>query len=173
MKITQCITHQYALPLIRPLTTGDQDSHRRGIVLTLETNTGLRGYGEIAPLAGLHHETLAQAARQLCEYLPRLSQMPVSNEMPDFNGKLSQGMPSDLFPSVRSGIEMAILDLLLQADPAWINPPASIPVNALCIADSKTLVEEIDSLLSQGFSSIALNLAGGFPFGLYPDLNFN
>ena len=52
---------------------------------------------------------------------------------------------------------MAILDLLLQMYPCSL--PKSIPINALLIADNKTLAEQVDDLLLKGFSSIKIKVA--------------
>ncbi|MFT5684723.1 MAG: o-succinylbenzoate synthase [Myxococcota bacterium] len=66
--------YRYRLPLTRALTTG-VDSHTRvGLILALTDAAGNTGYGEAAPLPGLHVETLpeieAALIAALCEEAP-------------------------------------------------------------------------------------------------------
>ena len=159
MNITGSTIQQYTLPLGRPLTIGKiQITARQGIVLTLHSDTGLRGYGEISPLPGLHKEGLPDVVQQLLKCRPYLSQISVSHDMLSFEGHLSRALPSDLLPSLRSGIEMAILDLLLQAGPVPCNLPQSMPINALLVADGNPVIDQVGKLLLQDFSSIKIKV---------------
>ena len=54
---------------------------------------------------------------------------------------------------------MALLDLLLQTGPLPSNLPDSLPINALLIADHRALLDRVDQLLLQGFSSIKIKVA--------------
>jgi len=158
MKITSITLQQYTLPLVSPVTTDDSRTTRQGIVLTLHSDTGLQGYGEIAPLPGLHKESLPEATEQLLKYRSRLTQLTVTDEVFSFNGRLSQNLPADLYPSARCGIEMAMLDLALQAAPASRPLPADLPVNALLVAGGNSIARQIDELLSHGFSCIKMKV---------------
>lgn len=162
MNITGSTIQQYTLPLTGPISVGKtQITIRQGLLLTLHTDAGLQGYGEIAPLPGLHHETLVQASRQLLHYQPLLLEISLSNEMLAFNGLLLNQLPPPLFPSVRTGIEMAIFDLLLQANPGSFSLPTSVPVNTLLDAEDDSLTECVEALLQKGFTSIKIKVARG------------
>lgn len=158
MKIAAVDLQQYTLPLARPLTTGAPQTVRQGIILTLHSDTGLQGLGEIAPLPGLHHETLTEATAQIAHYRPDLTTQSIDAKMLSFEGHLSQSLASDLLPSVRSGIEMAMIDLLLQAYPVQ-NPPESVPINALVATTGKHAADQIEARLSEGFTSIKVKVA--------------
>lgn len=159
MKISGTTIQQYTLPLSRPLTIGKtQITARQGIVLTVHSDTGLQGYGEIAPLPGLHQESLSKVSEQLLKYRPFLSQISVSRDMLLLDGHLLRALPSNLLPSLRAGVEMAILDLLLQATPVPCNLSQSIPINALLASDKNNFAEQVDDLLLQGFTSIKIKI---------------
>lgn len=159
MRITASTVQQYTLPLARSVTTNQSLTTRQGIILTLHTNTRLQGYGEISPLPGLHKESLPEATEQLVKCCSHLSQLSVTGDVLSFDGRLSQNLPDDLYPSVRYGIEMAFLDLALQTVPVLSPLPASLPVNALLVADNNTIAQQIDELLLQGFSCIKMKVA--------------
>ncbi|MHC5082787.1 MAG: o-succinylbenzoate--CoA ligase [Planctomycetota bacterium] len=143
MKIARCSAQLYTLPLVRPLTTKvDSSLRRQGVILTLQTDSGLSGYGEIAPLPGLHQETISEAAGQLNKQFDRLLKLDI---------------PENLYPSIRAGIEMALFDLQQQIDQS-VDWAGSIPINALCVAYDESLIEQVENLVSQGFSSIKIKV---------------
>lgn len=158
MKIAACTLHQYSLKLARPLPTGGR-TDRQGLVLTVRTDTGLDGYGEIAPLPGLHRETLAESLAQLLAFRSQLPQIVLTDDMLHFGGRLSSGLPETLFPSVRFGIEMAIFDVLLQVQPAACGQPVRLPVNALLMAEGNAVAAQAEDLLRQGFTCIKMKVA--------------
>jgi isochorismate synthase/2-succinyl-5-enolpyruvyl-6-hydroxy-3-cyclohexene-1-carboxylate synthase/2-succinyl-6-hydroxy-2,4-cyclohexadiene-1-carboxylate synthase/O-succinylbenzoate synthase len=116
---------RFALPLARPLTTGVGGAGaRRGLRLRLELRAGGRvavGEGEVAPLPGLHRESLAAAERQaalVCALL-RGARVPVTAAL--LGGRLEawlvRGAGLDapaLLPSVRAGLEFALLSALAE-----------------------------------------------------------
>ncbi len=100
---------------------------RSGFVIQVTSKDGLKmGIGEISPLDGLHRELFDEAGNQLEYIANRLSKVE-SDMIPSFNaeeilaldGSLDDYIMSlcsvlsvgNLFPSVRSGLEMAILSL--------------------------------------------------------------
>ncbi len=64
--------YHYSVPFQEPITVkGHKLSQRKGLVLALQSENGEhRAYGEIAPLPGLHKESLEAAERQIVETLP-------------------------------------------------------------------------------------------------------
>eukprot|EP01025_Chloroclados_australasicus_P010839 TRINITY_DN1457_c1_g1_i6.p1 TRINITY_DN1457_c1_g1~~TRINITY_DN1457_c1_g1_i6.p1 ORF type:complete len:1175 (-),score=165.58 TRINITY_DN1457_c1_g1_i6:734-4258(-) len=113
----------YALPLIKPLTTEDTSNKRQGFVVEahVKFEDGFEGVGrgEIAPLPGLHKESLSQCLGQLAALNDMLRNVEISPEAMLFNGSLHEfwwgrvGIrPGVLFPSVRFGVEMALVDAL-------------------------------------------------------------
>jgi len=160
MKITGSTLQQYELPLARPLVIGSTRlTTRKGLVLTLQSDDGLCGYGEIAPLPGLQKETLSEAAQQLKRCCGKLNGLSIEPSMLLFDGSMTQWLPPESCPTVRLGVEMAIFDLLVQAFSVSCELPKSIPINALLMADSEKSLAQVDDLLSQGFTSIKLKVA--------------
>lgn len=140
--------HAFSLPLARPLTTaagaGDEPGHRRGFLLRVtlcdaDGRNSAHGVGEVAPLPGLHRETLQDAEQQLallCGLLSGSSNSgdgPASSDPQGFAGPLmpltaallggrfsswlERGLgvsPASLLPSVRSGLEAALLSAVAQ-----------------------------------------------------------
>ena len=132
--------HAYSLPLAKPLTSADAAApdvpgelpRRRGFLLYVSLAAGAagpraHGVGEVAPLPGLHAESLQQAEAQLallCQLLAGSSgggvRVPAAVAL--LGGRMGQwlrqglGMePETLLPSVRCGLEAAVLSALAQA----------------------------------------------------------
>ena len=68
--------YRYRLPLVRSLTTGAEDGVRQGLVLALTDPDGFTGYGEAAPLPGLHAQTLSEVTTALISTLSTGAQAP-------------------------------------------------------------------------------------------------
>jgi 2-succinyl-5-enolpyruvyl-6-hydroxy-3-cyclohexene-1-carboxylate synthase len=100
---------------------------RLGFVVQVTSKDGLQtGIGEISPLDGLHMESFEEVGNQLESIANRLSNIG-SKSIPSFNAKQilaldgalddyiaslsSVLLVGSIFPSVRSGLEMAILSL--------------------------------------------------------------
>eukprot|EP00873_Tetraselmis_striata_P011091 jgi/Tetstr1/431355/TSEL_021046.t1 len=130
-KVVRLSLQPYDLPCRAQLTSGgpdDPDSwRRRGLLLRAELAIGgadaAVGVGDIAPLPGLHAETAAQAADQAAV----LSRLLEGLELP-LGGALRRGAltgllsaalgPANagaLYPSVRFGLEAALLGALAAA----------------------------------------------------------
>ena len=146
--------HAFSLPLAKPLTTaaGGEAPRRRGFLLQLSlagaSGAGVaHGVGEVAPLPGLHRESLEEAEAQLallCQLLaggpspaaassngssaaaPAAASGGVGVTLPLtaalLGGRLGtwlqQGLgvaPDSLLPSVRCGLEAALLSAIAQA----------------------------------------------------------
>ncbi len=134
---------------------------RQGFVLILSTSDGAKGYGEISPLPGLHTETNAQSLRQLqniCTQLPSLNQI-----VADLNNRQIFEF-TNLYPSVRFGLESAILDLIAnqnEISPAHVLEPQNncrkIKVNGL-ITREDNFYNEIQYFLQRGYQTVKIKL---------------
>ncbi|CAJ1424556.1 unnamed protein product [Effrenium voratum] len=103
------------------LARGDVMPQRCGVLLVLQAKSGdgeLAGLGEVTPLPLFHKETLAEAQAQLAAVLQHWSaskpRVPVAVTRLDGSmGRwLEQHCLGPLLPSVRAGLEMALLHLL-------------------------------------------------------------
>ena len=104
---------------------------RTGFIIQLDSGAGLMevGIGEVSPLSGLHPESLDNAKEQLLtlkQYLSSAQRGPLppfeansilqlAGGLQEFLENLSRDVGIDTFlPSVRSGLEMALLSLASQ-----------------------------------------------------------
>ena len=109
----------YSLELRRPLTTSlGQGGHREGALLRVRLACGATGMGDVAPLPGLHKETLTQAVAQAATLAEVLAQSRVAlcPSMALLNGGIAHWLrhtlgvnPDALLTSVRFGLESALL----------------------------------------------------------------
>jgi len=130
---------------------------REGIILALKTTEGSHtAYGEIAPLPGLHKETLESAEEQLVEVL-------------SIQGFVDHSILHDkLFPSVRTGLEMAIINL--EAVTSGESPTFSfdlehaaqyVPVNALLFGETQQVIQRGKEYFNLGYRTFKLKVSYG------------
>jgi o-succinylbenzoate synthase len=141
---------------------------RSGFIIQLDSRGGLEvGIGEVSPLSGLHKESLDDAKEQLMALKDHLNSQqgtaPPSFEAAEIlqlNGKLGEFLDrlsieaglDDFLPSVRSGLEMALLTLASQK--------VSLPVHKALYRNSK------ENLSASTSASLPLN--GLISRGSYP-----
>lgn len=130
--------YRYALPLTTPLSlAGEMHSHRRGLLVRLDTDQGAVGWGDAAPLPGFSKETLddvvdhahATALEWTGALIPELAD--------DLGQSLSALSTGDDCPaSLQFATESALADLLAATRetplPAVFGTPRStVSLNAL------------------------------------------
>ncbi len=151
---------RYFLPLKEPLRMlGQVLNERGGLILRLSVKSlessaaEIFGEGEIAPLPGLHPESLLQAESQIREYLS-------VNSIPTPYSEA-------LFGSVRFGLDMALRTLIQSLqESAGRNYMSEendiykkkIPVNGLTSASGKKLELECEHLRDAGFKTIKIKV---------------
>ncbi len=158
MKILDIHWQTYSLPFAQSFNTAHGEmAMREGAILTITTDTGLLGIGEMAPLPAFGSEMLVEACEALAEAIPRLRESPLDTAL-----QVIQSMPS----SVACGLEMALLDIQSKRDGYDIGMLLSdgpfrplIPVNAVISAQS---VEDVFvsalSAKQRGFSCVKLKV---------------
>ncbi|KAI5055725.1 hypothetical protein GOP47_0029246 [Adiantum capillus-veneris] len=126
--IKEALYHPYRFQMAaRPTTSIRTETSnlgfRQGFIFCLHLHDGSSGYGEVAPLEGLHKENLQDVEEQLRLLVHLLQEVTVSNTLALLNGFFANWlskslgvMPETLFPSVRCGLEMAILGALASAN---------------------------------------------------------
>ncbi len=154
MNAAHIVLYRYAIPFTEPVTVkGRRLVQREGIIVALKSQ-GERhiGYGEIAPLPGLHREVLQSAEAQLVELLAKHDLANPS--------LLLEG----LYPSVRTGLEMAMINLdaaIGGSLPAFADAgPAArqVPVNALLFGDTTLVIERAEEYFSLGYRTFKLKV---------------
>lgn len=158
----------YSLPLTEPLYLLGHEMHERtGLILRLhDENDGTSvgdnyGEGEIAPLPGMHPETLSEAENQIRDYLSGNS-LPVT-------------CSAALFGSVNFGLDMALRTMFQSPNvskfhsfketagndpkPSKIDFTGQIfPVNGLAVGSGTVLEMECEELRNGGFKAVKLKV---------------
>ncbi len=167
MNASHIVLYRYAIPFTEPIfVKGQRIVQREGIVLALKSRgEGHIAYGEIAPLPGLHRETLQLAEAQLVEVLAKH----------DF---AAPGiLPERLYPSVRTGLEMAMINLdatIAGTLPAFAGtgPAASqVPLNALLFGDTTLVMQRAEEYFTLGYRTFKLKVTASATEGAIKSIN--
>ncbi|KAJ6772110.1 2-SUCCINYL-5-ENOLPYRUVYL-6-HYDROXY-3-CYCLOHEXENE-1-CARBOXYLATE SYNTHASE [Salix koriyanagi] len=175
----------YRIQLCAPPTSSSADHHhnefhREGYILSVYLEDGSVGYGEVAPLE-IHKENLVDVEEQLLFLLHIIKGIKIDVSLPTLKGSFTSWIWSNLgitecsiFPSVRCGLEMAILNAIAVSQgssfismlqPQMINEEiyekSSVKICAL--VDSNGTPNEVayiaSSLVEEGFTAIKLKVA--------------
>jgi len=165
----------YSLPFKEPLILlGREVREREGLILRLHNENERNsinknfGEGEIAPLSGMHPESLLEAENQILDYLS-------GNFNPDTNS-------TTLFKSVNFGLDMALRSMFQTSIDSEINNSKQIlnasdkskmfdyksskselstqiiPVNGLAVGSGTALKKECEEIRKNGFKTAKLKV---------------
>ena len=188
---------RYAVPTARDLTTGAEGGERHGVLLQVRLECGASGLGDIAPLPGLNAtgediDAVQAQALALCEAMGR-DGLRLPSTVALLDGSLGAwtreelGMrPEQLFPSVRFGLEAALLAALADARgqpmgqllapalatavPGGAAPPhvptrrvAAVRTSALlpAVSSPEEAVTALDAALAKGYDAFKLKVGRG------------
>ena len=167
MKITDIYWRRYKIPFRHPFTNHyEQMQYREGALVFVETDTGIRGIGEIAPLQGFGGD-LDPCLAFLGRVRSELIGLPLDQLLYNFVMQvISRNF--DLFASqvIDSGLGLAVADIQAQTEnksiAEWLKgsaPLTAIPVNAtLSATDDEALVAEIRAAVAQGFRCVKIKV---------------
>ena len=167
MKPCSASIYRYSIPFVRPVPVrGSRLGTRDGLVIGLRTPDGLHsGFGEIAPLPGLHPETLTDAFEQCRSLIPEFDLSFGDLSFHD----AGRYLPESLFPSVRAGFEMALLNLQSVAGetfptfPGAPEPAKKLPLNALLFGTTKSVLAMANDYFRQGYKTFKLKVQAADP----------
>ncbi len=135
--------------------------HRQGFVMEIIDTNGNTSYGEISPLPGLNSESMASALdnlKSVAAELPDINLPDRVDSMLDFTERI------EMFPSVRFGIETALLNLLASrintSLALLLNPNAAetVELNGLIISDSENIAKRINQYIEDGYKTIKIKV---------------
>jgi len=166
MKIEHIFIYQYELPLIRNLVfLRKKIIKREGWLVQFIFDNASVGWGEIAPWPGFSPESSSRTLHQLKEISKQLLSHTLPPQLEKLNGGFARWLdPYDLFPSVRFGIEMAVLNGLAQFKNKPLNRLFArknvphIEVDGLLSRNRKNLKNEIEKIKKFGFSKIKIKI---------------
>lgn len=133
--------YEYSVPMKKPMFW----DKRQGFFIVIFDDLGCKGVGEAAPLPGYSRENIESVRKQLFECV---------------EGKI----PEIFFPSVRMGMEMAMLDLTKRQTEVTLRHLFSesfldvIEIGRLLLAEDSCVFEKFLSLLKEGNKTIRLKV---------------
>ena len=165
VKITRFDIYRFSLPLKRPLPAGQASLlERTGFIVELENDHGHFAFGETAPLAGLSHETLEQAGEQLSQLRHAVLGEEIPSNITDSEDGFGSWLGSHLAPSVRFGVESAILGLIAQRRRVGLlhfltdTPRETVTVNGLLAGTPEQILDKAAWLVKKGFRAFKLKV---------------
>lgn len=154
---------RYEIPFTAPVTVrGVLLAKREGLLLRLK-HEGATAFGEVAPLPGLHPESLDEAMQALVAFIPELSRLD-SNTSDERRRLIDE---AQLPPSVATGVEMALVNLeaiatgSLPVFPGAFPPATKIPVNALLAGEPQAVLDRAAQRYAEGFRAFKLKVRKG------------
>ena len=177
MKIQSIDIFRYDLPLRDTLRIKDIEIDRRtGLLCRMTDEEGHSGWGEVAPLPGFSLEDIGTASTELLLLKKALTGANVPDSIESLSGGfekwLGQRGPS---PSVRCGMEMAVLNLIAENRGSSLagllskNPVTDFRVNRLITQSDEQAITQIRDLASEGYQSVKLKIGRGL---LEDDITF-
>lgn len=121
------------------------------------------GWGEAAPLVRLSVDDRPDFEAKVQDFLNEFSTYDFPEEQESLLGFIKDIVPSD-FPSLRFGLEMAIMDFLQDGEKRFFpnnfyDGQKPIPINGLIwMGDREFMREQIDAKISQGFTCIKMKI---------------
>jgi len=166
VKIKHSNVYTYRLPLEPPLILKkERYEFRGGLLIRLMSESGAVGWGEVAPLPGFSVEDLSDATSQMRNITGAFIGQILPQDVRFLDGRFEQWLTKfELSPSVRCGIEMAVLNLLavernLNVASLFSGKPLHrILINALITGDQDEAVQQIRNVLSNGYSVVKMKV---------------
>lgn len=174
MKLPTIELFRYALPLREALTTQSptstqENALREGLLIVLHDTSGTVGIGEIAPLPGLHHESLVEAEAQTRSIIDQVQGEEIffdENENDENEVFVQKISAQKLFPSVQCGVEMAFLSFHArrhnifpgQSFPSERVTPSHLPLNALIAGKSDTIAARAQEVVQGGYTTLKIKV---------------
>jgi len=151
----------------KPLTTVRGSwSTRHGVIIRLDADNGMAGFGEAAPLPGFSRETVEEVANAFEAVLEHLVESEIPGRLEDIAALAAEFMPEDI-PSGRFALETALCDLAAQLAgkplARWLSAkaPLVVPVNAMValpVTDWGAVVKKVRDM--DGIRTLKLKISG-------------
>lgn len=163
MRLAGCFLVPYRLPLLHPWVSARGGfAVREGWLVRLETDAGLTGYGDCAPLPQAGTETRECAAARLAAMAAELAGMAPQAALDSLDAGAAGA------PAARCGLETALLDVLAQQAglplARWLNPLSapSVKINAAIGSLDRKAVARALAAVEAGHAVLKLKV-GVFP----------
>ncbi len=154
----------YAFDFQNPFTfAGTTLNQRTGYILEVIASNGLKVRGEIAPLPGMSAETLRKAHHDLVEAQSRLKDFNIVLDKDELVASLRGSIFAGLCPSVRFGVESALLTLAARACGISLaeflgGVLEDVPTAALLQGSREQILADARSLSGRGYQAFKLKV---------------
>ncbi len=166
MEIVSCRLFRYDLPLVAPIEIKRSPINTRsGLLIRLEDQHHNVGWGEIAPLAGMSHETLDQAQQQIVAMHGSIAGSTLADGLFALNNDRSLLLALDhCVPSVRWGVEQALWNLHASSFGVPLHyslasqPHEKVAINGLLTGTPDDILEQAQRMREEGYRAIKLKV---------------
>lgn len=165
MVVSTVRLYQYALPLTTPLQlAGETQSHRRGLLVRLDTERGAVGWGDAAPLPGFSTETLDDVVEHACATAPEWPGTYIPESGDDLSQSLSAfPVGNDCPPSLQFATESALAHLLAATHATSLptvlgTPRSSVSLNALITDLGEDAPPQAARLRERGYRAVKVKV---------------
>jgi O-succinylbenzoate synthase len=166
VKLTQLTLYKFRIILNIPIQVSNKKlTYREGYILSLRDEKNNTGFGEIAPLPGLHKESLGDCLEQLTKlrslYLNRLITVDADNTD---SVNMDWLVQDSWAPSVLFGVESAMLNLIARRQnrltckllsDTW---QTNLSLNALLHGDRDNILRRTEEALAANYRSLKLKV---------------
>ena len=161
--LSQCRIFRYRLPLAAPLRLAGQVIHERaGILVRIDSDSGVSGWGDAAPLPGFSRETVAKAEVELTAWTARLRGTAFDPRGDDLEAWLGVGLGDAVSPSVRFALETALASLSRRLEDGAAAELAcfegAVPVNGLLAGSREQVLADARRLRDGGCRAVKLKV---------------
>ena len=169
MTITALRLYRFSLPLMKPLVLrGVTLSERDGLLVKLADENGTEAWGEVSPLPGFSAETRDQAEAQLLSAATQLCDHPAPENLENLDGGFEQWLGAmNLYPSVRHGLETAVLALLANragksmARLLHPEPASTFRINGFIAGSAAEVTAQARQLQRDGYRAVKVKVGRG------------
>lgn len=166
MRPTDLKIYKFELPLARLLQLKNITlTKRSGLMICLTDDQGNSGYGEISPFPGLHKENVRDALLWLQKNRHHILQIQFPRECRKLSGVFEELLaPLSPPPSVRFGIEMAVLNLFSAGEKISLahllsqSPQKTVYINGLLAGTEKEILIAAKTLVDEGYQTVKLKV---------------
>ena len=163
MRISGCRIFRYRLPLAQPPTlAGRVIREREGVLIRIDSDAGVSGWGDVAPLPTFSRESLEDAMAELATLgeLLRGARLRARARDPGLQPELETEAAAS--PSVRFGLETALASLSAQIErEGGPNLPCfdgAVPVSGLLAGSRTQVLARARRLRDAGFRAVKLKV---------------
>ena len=161
--ISSCRLFRYRLPLVAPLPLAGGVIHERtGVLVRVDLDSGVSGWGDAAPLPGFSRESVEEAVAELMAWAGRLRGTRFLFRGDSLESWLEHEPAAAMSPSVRFGLETALANLSRRMEDRSAAELAcfdgAVPVNGLLAGSREQVLADARRLRDGGCRAVKLKV---------------